>query len=657
MSSADRELLGTLFILQGEQLLDNHDGTVDRTVLKPFDLATKADPKNPEIFYKKGLAYTMEPIDGRRLLAGCRAFAKATALRADYFDAWYGWARALFLIADRRGSDQHFFDALDKFAAAEKCSGGDRASFYWLWGHCWRRIADVAGEACDYQQACDKFRQAADSGYDTIDLWNDYGHVLSHLTALLSREDLFQQVVYVYSKAVALDPTNFEAWFNLACSSTCMYELNPNEDNFRVASHAFSEATSCRPDETNAWFYWAQLMLTSGKIERDIGKLKESLPLFARAEELGQTKQSLLYCRWGEALMNCGSFLEELRYLLEAKEKLMQSVELTPDVPEVWYFYGRCIAEIGRYFGEVDYYKEAIKKYRIGQNFEKKFPPFFYGLALAYSEAANITMDVEMLNQSLENFEQLEAVAPPLPSQFWLDWAGVLSRYGEVTHQKYVIERSLEYLEKALLIERESEPESNPLLLDILYHYGCTLDQYGDFCDEPIHYERAIKVLAKVVEVDSNHVNGRYNLAVALTHLGELVNDADCFMAANDQFEIVLKHDPEDAVSWNEWGICLLHWAQLIKDPVNEHEVQALMSHAESKLLQSVALGNVFAYYNMACYHAIQGSVDDAIHFLEKAQIHAALPPVQEIMQDEWLTPLRESFKFRDFLARILHRL
>lgn len=656
MSSDERELLGTLFALHGEEQLSRKSCQV--AAFHSFDLATKAAPKNPEVFYKKGLAYSMQHTDGRRLASACRAFAKATALNPNYYDAWYAWGRTLYLMGERRSDVERFHQATEKFKQAENCTYGasskEQGKFYWLWGHCWRCIGDVHGEACDYQEANQKFRVAAELGFDELYFWNDYGHVLSHLIALLGRDELFHEVVHIYKQATLADPENFEGWFNLACSSTCLYEMEGGRDQFEIANEAFEQAKRCHPDDANVCLYWGQLMLTAGKVDRDITKLEESVLLLSLAEELGHPQQSLILCRWGEALMNCGSYLENYSLLLESKEKLEQSIKLTSDVPEVWYFYGRCISEIGRYFNDLNYFMEAIEKYEMGKSLAPNFPPFFYGLALAYSEGAELTLDVTMLVESLKNFDLLQESSPFLPPQFWLDWAAVLLKHGEITRSKESIAHAIEHLEKAIVMESENRPDDNPLLIDILYHYGSALDNFGDFHDDPVYYERAIKVLAKVLEMDPKHINARYHLAIALTHLGELVSDIDCFQAANEQFEMILKVDPEDAMAWNDWGVSLIHWALFIKDPVHEQFSNTLLAHAETKFCQAMGLGYFHAFYNSACYHALTGNVPGVIHFLERAERSLSLPPVEEIMQDEWLASVRHTVEFRQFISRLI---
>jgi hypothetical protein len=69
--------------------------------------------------------------------------------------------------------------------------------------------------------------------------------------------------------------------------------------------------------------------------------------------------------------------------------------------------------------------------------------------------------------------------------------------------------------------------------------------------------------------------------------------------------------------------------------------------------MKSLALGNQFVYYHLACLCTFQGEYEEAVDFLEKAFESELLPPIEEILEDEWLEPLVSTPYFQQFLERL----
>lgn len=156
-----------------------------------------------------------------------------------------------------------------------------------------------------------------------------------------------------------------------------------------------------------------------------------------------------------------------------------------------------------------------------------------------------------------------------------------------------------------------------------------------------------------VVEADPTFTNARYNLAIALSHLGELVADVECFNLAAEQFKLLLESDPEDSHAWEEWGGMLLQQALLMHEPARPSHSEELFSAAEQRLSQAVALGASSALYTLACLYSLQGNYEAGMHYIGKAAACGALPPLDDLMHDEWLEGLRSMPHFRRMLLEL----
>jgi tetratricopeptide (TPR) repeat protein len=180
------------------------------------------------------------------------------------------------------------------------------------------------------------------------------------------------------------------------------------------------------------------------------------------------------------------------------------------------------------------------------------------------------------------------------------------------------------------------------------------LDFLGDYTEDAAYYEKAAEVLSKVLRIDPEYYHARYNLALALSHLGETSSDIHALQKANELFELLLEKDNEDEMAWNDWGLSLLHLAQLIEDPLNTELARKCFEEAENKFLHAAALGFTPAFYNLACLYSLNGNASTAMHYIERAELAGSLPPIEDLMHDDWLYFLRQTPTFRHFLSQLV---
>lgn len=651
MTSDERELLGRLFVMRGHHLLEKGE----KTAWESFDLAVKAAPKSPVIFFEKGLAYFARK-NLRGLASACKAFDKATRLEPTYFEAWCQWAHALILVGEMKEQGQFFIEADKKFQFAEQCyprgAKKEKANFYWHWGHCWHLMGKLSGEAFDISKALEKYKVAESLGANQAEFWNDYGNALGEQACLLGLDYLFPEVVEKFRNAVTHNLKDFEGWFGLACSYMRVFETSQDEEDFERANEAFLYASELEPKSAVMWLCWGQLLLLLGKARHDVDLLHESAEKFKEANQY-ESNNPLVLCRWSEALMSLGALQENIQLIRQAEKHIMQSVQQDPGNAEGWYFYGRVLVEKGRYFGDVKFYLEAIEKYQHGFSLNQSLKLFRYGMAIAYYEVSLQDGDQEALKLSLDHFQELSLDEKELPPQFWVDWGNALFKYGEDTHQKHYIETSLSKYEKTIALLGD-DFKKDPLIVSCIYYYARSLDALGDLYDDPVFYEKAIHLLNHLLQYEPGFTHARYNLALTFAHLGELVSDISFLEKANEQFEVLMADEPEDERGWNDWGVTLLNLANLVRDPFLPEYADQLYSLAEAKFNQAVALGNNYAYYNLAGYHSMTGNYSTAMELLQKAEQAQCLPSIDEIMHDEWLEPLRHTDDFRCFITKFM---
>ena len=657
MTSDERAMLGLLFVKQGEQLLKGGD----LKAMESFELASKVAPHSVQVFFKQAVAYLSQGMNIRSLKAAERALEKTTELDPDFIHAWSLWGDVLSSIGAFYGDISYMHQALEKFEAAKKLSiqfdSLQLASVYWHGGICLYQIGKHSGEAIDMVAALEKFRAAAQAGCTEGQFYNDYGNVLIDLASLIGRKDLLDEAADIYLKASKILPNQYEVWTNLACTHKNLYEIGHAKENFQLADDYFASATKLNPDHAMSWFHWGGLYLYSGKHLRDLAHLKVSLEKFAQAHFCEEDLPQILLL-WGEAQLLAASHAEDLEQLKQAEAKIATALDGMPSKPEAWYMYGLCMEAYGRYFSQESYYLAAIEKYEQALSLDAARSPairflLLNALATIYFERGEMGSNPKLMVQSIDYFQQASSLTGLINPYFMNDWGIALLKLGELTGEKEYIEQALHKFEETISKGFEST-QGEVVEVEWLYNYGCSLDFLGDYHEDASYYERAIQVLSHVLKVDPEYSDAKYNLAMAYSHLGELNADVDSYQHALELFQKLSEEDPEDDLVWNDYGYCLLNLATLIDDPAGCQEAKSIFANAEKKFLQAAALGNLGAFYQLACLHACTNNFPTALFYLERAEQSHALPSAEEMLNDHWLDNLRNHPSYRALISRLL---
>lgn len=651
LTSLEKEKLALLFVLLGEKQLKNNDKLKS---LKSFQTAEILSPNNCKVLYKIADIFLLNAKELDDLNYARAIAEKMVAIDPQFFSGWLLLANVLIGLGFCGEDTTYLMHADEKFQEALKIRQATNSlekTFYWRWGLCWHYIAKQSGEAVDLHQAIQKYRLAAQEELKGSLFWNDYGNALIDLACLISRREFLDEAIDLYKLAVHDTPDFFEGWLNLACCYQHLLELTGEEHFFSSSSEAFEKASSLNSTDATLWFKWGQLFAERGKAKRQVELLQSSFEKFARGDAYHPNHPQIL-SSWAEAQMLVGAHHSRLELLHHAKAKIEASIEIAADKPRSWYIYGACFNEMGRYFNDVHYYKEAIEKFQCGISIDRNHPPLWYGLALSHFSIGEITGDISTLEKASRYCSKVIECGGDFVPQFWNDWGVALMRLGDMTQERQYVESALEKFEKAIKCHCD---KYDATLIDPqwLYNYGCALDFLGDLSGDESYYERSVKMLSQTLILDPNFSHARYNLALALAHLGETVSDLDCLNKAVENFMLIINQDNEDEIAMNDLGITYIHIAELINDPGQPEAHYRYYQMAENKLLHAAALGNVHSYYYLACLYSLTGNYSSALHYLEKSESAKVLPNSTEIMEDEWLEGLRSTPAFQQFMIRL----
>ncbi len=154
--------------------------------------------------------------------------------------------------------------------------------------------------------------------------------------------------------------------------------------------------------------------------------------------------------------------------------------------------------------------------------------------------------------------------------------------------------------------------------------------------------------LSHVLMVDPDFPKIHHRLALAFSHLGELGNELEHFYRALHHFRLATKHEEENDQIILDWGVTLINITQNLHDA---QETPLFYQEAEHKLTAAAKLGNEQAYYHLGCLYSLLEQYERSMHFIEKSHACKSLPPIDEVLDDEWLDGLRATSLFQNFLS------
>jgi len=533
-------------------------------------------------------------------------------------------------------------DAKEKF---EKALSLGEASADLLWDHgaIWYHIGDHSEEAVDFQKAMISFEKAVSLGERLpSDFWIDFGRASLALSILLIDVRQIIKAVNCFKNAISLDEGCFDSWSGLAEALQALYEYSHDEDHFLQANECFVTALKISPQEGQYWLEWAQFLLDSTRRNNDLKRLRSCLEKCHRSYAC-DPENPLTLATWAEALALLGQLTERLDLIYEAENKIAEALELDEEDPTLWYSLGMCFSSFGAYFNDYDYYYQAIEKFQVGLSIDRSYDDLWHAIANTYAKVGNLEGDSELFIQSLKFYEK--ALSISTSSTRHIDYAKSLSKLGEITREKKWLEQSLYHFELALSMQRNAAY----LHPEWLFTYAATLDMLGDFHDDEKYYTRAIEIFSHVLMVDPDFPHIHHRLAQAFSHLGELLNEVDYFYRSIHHLRLALRHDEDNDQMILDWGIALINITQHTSIST---DIEQLMHDAEQKITLAAKLGNPQAYYHLSCLYSILRQYERSMYFLQKASQFHALPPIDELLCDEWLDGLRSTSEFQEFLSQ-----
>lgn len=659
---ANSSSLDAEFRLTHNDIADSYNSQGEMALLKAdfnralecFDTALKLDSSNPKLYYSQGLSlFEFGRGEGREkaLLLASKKFKAATTLNPHAFDAWRAWGNLLCTLGVNTEEHHYFQDANEKLSKAIELSEGQSrdtlSELYWDYGIVYARLAEHSGETLDWHLAIEAF-QTSHSFEEQLpaDFWKDFGQACLKFASQVNDVRFYVKAINCLKNAVSIESSAFTSWCLLGHALQKLYMHTHDEDHFSQANECFLTASQIQPQNEELWLNWARFLCDSAKRSADIKRLRLCIEKCHRAFALNPN-EPMIQALWGEALSLLGNYTDRLDLIYEAQNKIAQAIEAQTNEPDIWYSYGICMQAFGHYFDDCDYYYQAIERFQEGLSIDRTCHRHWHAIGWTYALLGDLESNQETLELSLRFYQK--AIDLHSSTYYIFDYASALSKLGEMTHEQRWLEEAVTQFERLLNLQK------NAIYLhpDWLFQYACTLDALGDFYEEEFYYLRAIEIFSHVLMVDPDFTLVHHRQGLALSHLGELSSEIDHFYRAVHHFRLAMKNDDENETVLVDWATTLINIAGHSHD---SNESDQFYRDAEHKLQAAMRLGNLQTYYHLACLYSLIGQCEKGMHCLGKAREYDALPPIDEMLQDEWLDNLRSTGDFQEFLTQLDHR-
>jgi tetratricopeptide (TPR) repeat protein len=647
LSEDQKKELGESALARGEIALLNDDVS---TLLSEFDVALALLESDPTIWYRKGSAFldygTLEGKE-KALLIASRYFKLATGAYPEKPEIWAAWGSTLLHLGIAYSEHHFFLDAKEKLQEAiEKSSSLPHSALshlYWDYALLWTELAQQSGEAVDIRLAIQAFNSSIHYRPNPPpSFWNDCGNAYLQMGLLINDSRLYLSAIDFLRRAVSLDSRYMDGWASLAEAYSQLY-LNTMDERYATAAHDCYERLCLeKPDVSDYFLGWAQLLGEVGRLNADTKKLR----LSCEKAQLGHAlspDDPLLLAQWVESLSILGKELSRLDLLIEAEHKILAATDQFPDDPDLWHAYGICLIAFGHYYNDPDYYEYAIEKLQYGLSLDRTHAEIWHALAVSHAEVANLTDDLDMIERSTRFFARALDLKPSCPS-LTFDAANSWLLSCDLHDDPKDLEMAVQLYEILLQGQKESlvnHPEW-------LFQYATALEWVGDYEDNEREFVKALDLYLHVLLIDPETAKIHFRIALCLVRLGEFSSESEYYLRALHYFRFAARQEEEDDSVWLEWGLANIHLAHHTLDM---DKMAECYRDAEEKLIRAGQLGNVHAHYNLASLYSILGRFEEAMELIRKAKEAEALPPLDELFEDEWLDNLRNTETFTQFLS------
>ncbi|MEM7174941.1 MAG: hypothetical protein AAF443_03295 [Chlamydiota bacterium] len=642
------DFLGNLLLKKGELCLLNKD----LSGLYFFEMASRLDPENAALCYQQGLAlleYGSEKGKEEGLKLACKSFKKASSLNPHLFDAWHQWGYTLYLLGVRKKEPAYFFHAQQKYnralALKENQNVDSIADLYENYGDIWVLIAQKSSEPADLCSALNAYDTATTyREQNTFSFWVRYGNAALKVAKQTSQTKFLLKAIGCYKNALTLSASSATGWQCLGQAIHALYLSTFDDDHYNQANECFALAAQLSSKSPGLWYQWASLLFDAGLSLQDSSKLRICIEKCHRGIQI-ESNQLPLITLWAQALAKLGALTEALPLIEEAHNKTQELEANGGTQKDVFYLEGIIAMARGSYFQDPDYYYQASEKFQELLSQDRTDHSLWHAMAQSFLAAAQLDGDSSSFQCACRFFKRAIDLNSKL--NYHYDYGLCLTKYGELLQDTQLVEQAVNQLQYAI----KHQQNAAYVYPNWLFEYAYALDLMGDLTENESYYIKALEISLHILSLEPKFPGIHHQLALIHSHYAQLISSLDFFNRAFHHYQIAYRQDKENDQMILDWAITLANCGDTCAESFEQ--ATHYLQKAEYKMIQAIRLGNTHSYYSLGCLYSLMGNYEQAFKLLEKAHYFEGLPPIEEILEDDWLENLREKPRFRLFVDRL----
>ncbi len=658
LSSDEKTALARLFLKAGEKALFKGD---ESALIELLVNAESLAGENPHILCKIALLLFKVGImaqKGNYLFLALHQLKEAIkeggADIADNFHWWLLCGNVLISMGQITSKEKYFEKALKKLDKARELlqpesDEEDRHALEWATGQAWVFLGKFSEERCDLQKGLHHFATGEAITTPSPSFWNDYGQALtfygmSHNDKryLLSGIELFKKAIDQSAKNDIHSFAHERGWQCYAIAMKNLFELTGKQEDFHLADQAYLEAILAAPSHAELWLSWGELFLRYGMLKSSYLLIEMALDKFTsiKAKESDPAKRGALIA---QALIALGLLFDDLKFIREGEKQIEEILERFGESQALFLAQGLSQYALGSYFGDASFFSTALHFFQKGKDKSSSIS-FAYWLFRTYLAWGELSREAIYFRRALKLISRIVELRKWHP-YYWNEWGEALVKFAEIEAEIHLLRQAGTKFAEAIQLSSGEEE------LLWYYNYGCLCDTLGTMtADESLH-EKAMAILNQVHEKDALFKDVKYRLGLVFMHHGELTSNIEHLYQAIDLFDGLVKKGEEGEELLGELGYVLLLLSQLINDPQHPLKAVEMKKEAEGYLLRAAEQGNLNVYYHLSCLYSLSGLTTPAIDFLLRSDRAGVLPDLEDVINDEWLTPIKDNSYFQEFIA------
>jgi tetratricopeptide (TPR) repeat protein len=272
--------------------------------------------------------------------------------------------------------------------------------YFGEWGNTLYNLDNTKQDENLLEQSIEKYHKAIELNPSDDTIYNNWGTALNALAKIKQDENLFKQSFDKYHKANELNPSNDLVYINWGNALSNLARIKQDENLFQQSFDKYQKSSELKSYNDSIYNNWGNAISDLAEIKQDENLFQQSFEKYQKASKLNPENDAV-YSNWGIALSNLAEINQDENLFYQSFDKFKKAAELNPNAHSVYYNWGSALSRLSKLKKDEAVLNEAetvlIKGIHLGS---KK-----YNLACCYALQKKKENALNIIQIALENKE------------------------------------------------------------------------------------------------------------------------------------------------------------------------------------------------------------------------------------------------------------